>query len=42
MSKANKLPIEEKIIEKNITQIFHDSMMPYAEHVILDRVIPKV
>ena len=32
----------EKIIESNITEIFHNSMMPYAEHVILDRVIPRV
>ena len=32
----------EKIITKNMSDVMHESMMPYAEHVILDRALPRV
>ena len=33
---------EEGVIVKTIEEIMHDSMMPYTEHVILDRALPRV
>ena len=32
----------EKIITKNMSDVMHESMMPYAEHVILERALPRV
>ena len=32
----------KKIFQKNIDTVMHESMMPYSEHVILDRAIPRV
>src|SRR5512133_1690027 len=32
----------EKIIERNMDEVMHQSMMPYAEHVILERALPRV
>ena len=32
----------EKIISKNMSDVIHESMLPYAEHVILDRALPRV
>ena len=32
----------EKIISKNMSEVMHESMMPYAEHVILERALPRV
>ena len=37
-----KLPDGSNVIFKNMEQVFHDSMMPYAEYVILDRALPRV
>lgn len=34
--------INEKIFESNLSDVLHGSMMPYAEHVILDRALPRV
>lgn len=31
-----------KIIQTSLDGVLHDSMMPYAEHVILDRALPRV
>lgn len=31
-----------KVIDRNIEDVMHQSMMPYAEHVILDRALPRV
>ena len=32
----------ETIITKNMDEVMHQSMMPYAEHVILERALPRV
>lgn len=35
-------PAGETIIQKNMSDIMHESMMPYSEHVILERALPRV
>ena len=30
------------IIQKSLEEVFHDSMIPYTEHVVLDRALPRV
>lgn len=37
-----KLPDGSNVIFKSMKDVFHDSMMPYAEYVILDRALPRV
>ena len=32
----------EEIIQKSMEDVMHDSMMPYSEHVILERALPRV
>ena len=32
----------EVIIEKNMEDVMHESMMPYSEYVILERALPRV
>ncbi|MCL2598560.1 MAG: DNA topoisomerase 4 subunit A [Firmicutes bacterium] len=32
----------ERVIDKALEEVMHDSMMPYSEHVILDRALPRV
>ena len=32
----------EKIIQRTMDEVMHQSMMPYAEHVILERALPRV
>ena len=32
----------EEIIQRNMEDVMHDSMMPYSEHVILERALPRV
>ena len=32
----------KNIIQKSVDAVMHDSMMPYSEHVILDRALPRV
>ena len=32
----------EQIIERNMEDVMHDSMMPYSEYVILERALPRV
>ena len=32
----------EEIIERNMEDVMHDSMMPYSEYVILERALPRV
>ncbi len=34
--------IGETILEKNMDEVMHSSMLPYAEHVILERALPRV
>ena len=31
-----------RILETNMEEVMHNSMMPYAEHVILERALPRV
>lgn len=41
--KDMQLPISgETIIEKSMDQVMHESMLPYAEYVILERALPRV
>ena len=37
-----QLPLGETIIEKSMDTVMHESMLPYAEHVILERALPRV
>ncbi len=32
----------EEIIQRNMEDVMHESMMPYSEHVILERALPRV
>lgn len=34
--------LKNKIIDKTMEEVMHESMMPYSEHVILDRALPRV
>lgn len=46
MSRQTKTPKETVdntvILERNMEDVMHDSMMPYSEHVILERAVPRV
>ena len=33
---------EEIILYRSMDEVMHDSMIPYAEHVILERALPRV
>ena len=35
-------PLTENILLKSLDEVMHDSIMPYAEHVILERALPRV
>ena len=40
--KKIKEPRPEEIIQKTMEDVMHDSMIPYSEHVILERALPRV
>ena len=43
MSKKPEEPKKEEIIlYRSMDEVMHDSMIPYAEHVILERALPRV
>ena len=42
MAKKPDAPVIETIIERNMEDVMHDSILPYAEHVILERALPRV
>jgi len=42
MAKKQQTPIEEKILLKSMDDVMHESMLPYAEHIILERALPRV
>ena len=46
MSEENKnetvVSENERIYEKTVEQVLHDSMIPYSEYVIMDRALPRV
>lgn len=39
---AKPFDYEDGIIEKSLDEVLHDSMIPYTEHVVLDRALPRV
>lgn len=39
---GEQIKFGEKIIERSMDEVMHSSMMPYAEHVILERALPRV
>ena len=38
----NKVVRMEEIIQKTMEDVMHDSMIPYSEHVIMERALPRV
>ena len=42
MAKTTTPTVTETILLKSMDEVMHDSMMPYAEHVILERALPRV
>ena len=42
MKKSNTPPQEKDYIIQTMEEVMHNSMMPYAEYVIMDRAIPRV
>lgn len=42
MAKNEEIVYGKHILNKNIDEVMHESMMPYSEHVILDRALPRV
>ena len=40
--KEDEIVYGKNIVTKNLDEVMHDSMMPYSEHVILDRALPRV
>lgn len=42
MAKTTTPTIPETILNRSMDEVMHDSMMPYAEHVILERALPRV
>ena len=46
MTKSNKnentTELAQNILERTMAEVMHSSMMPYSEHVILDRALPRV
>jgi DNA gyrase subunit A len=44
MARGSAIPTqsEDRIISRSLERMMHDSMMPYAEYVILERALPRV
>lgn len=44
MARGNAIPTQstDRIISRSLERMMHDSMMPYAEYVILERALPRV
>lgn len=45
MSKKKELPpigMDKNILQRSMDDVMHESMIPYAEHVILERALPRV
>ena len=40
--KGNEHTLLENIIQRNMDEVMHSSIMPYAEHIILERALPRV
>lgn len=41
-NKQPDMPVAKKIFVQSLDQVMHQSMMPYAEYVIMDRSLPRV
>ena len=42
MAKNEEILYGKNILNKSVDEVMHESMMPYSEHVILDRALPRV
>jgi DNA gyrase subunit A len=43
MSKKTREIVDNTVIlDRKMEEVMHDSMMPYSEHVILERAVPRV
>ena len=42
MAKNEEVLYGKHVLNKNLDEVMHESMMPYSEHVILDRALPRV
>ena len=42
MSKTKETQDKSQIIFKSLNQVLHESMIPYTEHVVMDRALPRV
>ena len=42
MAKTTTPQQTETILMKSMDEVMHESMMPYAQHVILERALPRV
>ena len=42
MKKENEYVEKSSIIFKTLNEVLHDSMIPYTEHVVMDRALPRV
>lgn len=42
MSKPKEINDKSQIIFKSLSQVLHESMIPYTEHVVMDRALPRV
>ena len=42
MKQINDTEREDEIVYKSLEDVLHDSMIPYTEHVVLDRALPRV
>ncbi|MEX1377592.1 MAG: DNA gyrase subunit A [Eubacteriales bacterium] len=42
MAKKNQIVRNETIINRSLEEVMHNSMLPYAEYVVMERAIPRV
>ncbi len=42
MARGNKIVRNETIIKSSLEEVMHNSMMPYAEYVVMERALPRV
>jgi len=42
MAKKNQIVRNETIINQSLEEVMHNSMLPYAEYVVMERAIPRV
>lgn len=42
MNKTKQEQVNSKILYKSLESVLHDSMIPYTEHVVMDRALPRI